>query len=152
MTTMQRNKVLAQINVARAIAPLDDQKMHGFVSQLDEINRLAENAPGFIWRLQTEFGDATDIQAFDDPQMIVNMSVWDSMQSLKSYVYSGEHLAAVKRRAEWFHRIRTPHLALWWISEGHVPSINEGLEALTNIARFGSTQKAFTFAKPYKPN
>lgn len=149
---MQKNKVLAQINVARAIAPLDDQKMHGFVTQLDEINRLAESAPGFIWRLQTEFGDATDIQAFDDPQMIVNMSVWDSIQSLKSYVYSGEHLDAVKRRAEWFHRISTPHLALWWISEGHVPSINEGLEALTNIARFGSTHKAFTIAKPFKPN
>lgn len=89
---------LAQVNIAKAKAPLDDPVMKGFVDQLDHINQLAENSPGFIWRLKTEDGDATAIQMFDDPLIIVNMSVWESLEALRNYAYSGEHLTALKSR------------------------------------------------------
>src|SRR3990167_3209696 len=96
---------LAQINIARARAPLDQPLMSGFVQQLAPINALAERSPGFVWRLQSEAGDATSIQVFEDPLIIVNLSVWASFEALKAYVYSGEHLEVMKCKRHWMEKM-----------------------------------------------
>lgn len=141
---------LAQVNIAKAKAPLDDPVMKGFVDQLDHINRLAENSPGFIWRLKTEDGDATAIRMFDDPLIIVNMSVWESLEALQSYVYSGDHLAALKSRKSWFERLDGPTLALWWVPAGRMPAIESAKIALEKIRKHGASSEAFTFAKLFQ--
>lgn len=140
---------LAQINIARALAPLDTPIMQGFVEQLDYVNALAEGSPGFVWRLKTEAGDATEIQAFDDPLIIVNMSVWTSHEALKQYVYSGDHLNVLKNRKSWFDKLETPSLALWWIPAGTVPTLEMAKQALASLQQNGPTPAAFTFAHPF---
>lgn len=140
---------LAQVNVARARAPLDQPLMKGFVDQLDYINALADAHPGFVWRLQTEEGDATSVQAFDDPLVIVNLSVWRSIEMLKDYVYTGEHLQVLRGRKEWFDKLPGPSLALWWVPAGHLPSVLEARQRLEQLWRDGPTADAFTFAKPF---
>ena len=102
---------LAQINVARALAPLDDPRLAGFVARLDEINALADRSPGFVWRLQSDSGNATDIQVSDDPLTIVNMSVWRDLDSLFAYVYRSDHLQVMAQRRQWFEK---PAGALTW--------------------------------------
>jgi hypothetical protein len=140
---------LAQVNIARAVATLDSPLMQGFVDQLDHINRLAEAAPGFVWRLQTEEGDATAVKISDDDLTIVNLSVWESFESLKSYVYSGEHLTVLKNKKNWFEKSSSPTLALWWVPVGTLPSIEAALSALKLIKENGSTLEAFTFSRPF---
>src|SRR5437868_13009673 len=117
---------LAQFNLAHMRAPLTDPVMAGFVDQLEHINAVADGAAGFVWRLQTEGGDATSLQPYDDPLIIVNMSVWESAEALMQYVYRGEHAAPLRDRAEWFRPAPPPLLALWWIEAGHVPTVAEG--------------------------
>lgn len=141
---------LAQINIARAKAPLDSPVMKGFVDRLDEINSLAESSSGFIWRLQTDEGDATAIQAFDDPKVIVNMSVWESINQLKAFVYKSIHTELLQQKNEWFDKSRTPHQVLWWIPAGHIPTVEEGKTKLELLVKNGSTEQAFTFAKPHQ--
>jgi len=140
---------LAQINIAWALAPMESQIMKGFVDQLEPINALADGSEGFVWRLQTEEGDATSLQVFDDPAMIVNMSVWDGFESLKSYVYSSEHLSLIQAKKAWFAKLSSPALALWWIPEGHVPSVEEGKAALARLTDQGPSVDAFSFSKPF---
>ncbi len=135
---------LAQINIARVRAPLDDPLMEGFVSRLDAINRVADNAPGFVWRLQTESGDATSIRAYDDERIIVNMSVWESPDVLFEYVYQSQHIEPLRLRQEWFEKLDGPHLALWWIPVGHIPTPQEGKERLEHLQAHGPTPHAFT--------
>ncbi len=135
----------AQINMARARAPLTDPRLADFVAQLDEINALAEQSPGFVWRLQTETGNATDIEVGGDPRLIVNMSVWESPEALFDYVYKSGHLRVLSRRKEWFERLETPSVALWWIPVGTLPTIEDGLARLDHLARHGLTERAFTF-------
>ena len=101
--------------MARAQATLTDPRLAEFVAQLDEINALADRSPGFVWRLQTDAGNATDIKVSDDPRLIVNMSVWESLDALTAYVYKSGHLRVLSRRKEWFERLDTPSIALWWI-------------------------------------
>lgn len=140
---------LAQINIAKARDAMDSETMKGFVDRLDEINALADKSPGFIWRLQTEEGDATSIQAFGDPALIVNMSVWEDIDSLRHYVYKSVHVELVRDRDAWFSKILQAHQTLWWIPAGHIPSVEEGKEKLQYIDRNGPTENAFTFAKPF---
>ena len=142
---------LAQINVARMRAPLDSELMRGFTSQLEAINALADRAPGFVWRLQTPDGDATSLRVFDDPLMLVNMSVWESLEALHAYVYGGAHLGPMRDRRQWFEKLETPVLALWWIPAGHVPSVDEGKGKLDELARLGPTPSAFTFRAAFPP-
>jgi len=146
---MTRKYQLAQINIAKAKAPLDSPIMQGFVEQLDHINALAENSPGFVWRLKTEEGDATAIQAFEDELLIVNMSVWESLESLKEYVYSGDHLTVLKNKKSWFEKPTSPMLALWWVPAGHRPTLESAKIALRMLEEKGSSPEAFTFAQPY---
>lgn len=140
---------LAQVNIARARAPMDHPLMRGFVEQLAPINALAEASPGFVWRLQTEEGDATSIQAFDDPQIIVNLSLWESLEALRDYVYAGPHLELLKQRKEWMEKVDGPSLALWWLPAGQLPTLEDARRALQSLAEKGSTAEAFSFARPF---
>jgi len=142
---------LAQINIARARADMESDIMRGFVDRLDEINALAEESPGFLWRLKDDSGNATDIQAFDDPLMIVNMSVWRDIDSLKHFVYRTNHVDLLRDRDAWFEKTAEAHQALWWVPAGQWPTITEGVERLSYLQDHGPSDKAFTFAHPSEP-
>ena len=140
---------LAQINIGRLIAPIDDPKIAGFVAQLDPINALAERSRGFVWRLQSASGNATDITYNDDPFVIVNMSVWESFEALRDYVYASKHIEVLRERAKWFEKMEKPHYCLWWAPAGHVPTIAEGRERLEHYQRHGATEYSFWFSQRY---
>ena len=139
---------LAQINIAKAKAAMDSLVMKGFVDRLDEINQLADNSAGFVWRLKSEEGAAT-ISAFEDPSIIVNMSVWQDLDALKNYVYKSVHLELLKEKNSWFDKMADAHQVLWWIPASHIPSVAEGKEKLIYIQEHGATEFAFNFAKNF---
>jgi hypothetical protein len=136
---------IAQINVATAVEPLDHPQLADFVAQLDDVNALADSSPGFIWRLQSESGNATDIQASIDPKFIVNMSVWASVESLFDFAYKSAHRLVMARRREWFQRPEGAYQVLWWVPEGHKPTVEEGLARLAKLNAEGPSSQAFTF-------
>jgi hypothetical protein len=140
---------LAQVNIGRAVAPMDSPEMAGFVSQLKPINALADSSPGFVWRLQTEAGDATAIQPYDDPRININMSVWESVETLKDFVYKSGHIVPLRDRLKWFEKPSEAHLAMWWIPAGHIPSIAEARDRLQFRRTWGDTAVAFSFGSPY---
>lgn len=140
---------LAQINIGRMLAPLDDPLMAGFVERLDTINALADGSPGFIWRLQTAEGDATAVRAYDDERIIINMSVWESLEALTAFVYASAHRPVMQRRRQWFERFNGAYIALWWIPEGHLPGVEEARERLDYMRVHGPTPFAFSFARPF---
>ena len=142
---------VAQFNIARMRAPLDDPIMAGFVDQLDYINSVADRAEGFVWRMQTEEGDSTAIRAYGDEPIIVNMSVWESLESLHDYVYRSDHMGPMRQRKEWFVRSEGPSLVLWWIPEGVTPTVADGKARLDHLAQQGPSRKAFTFKKWFPP-
>jgi hypothetical protein len=140
---------LAQVNIARMRAPLDNPQMAAFVTALDPVNAIADASPGFVWRLQDEAGDATAIRPFDDPAMMINMSVWESVEALAAFVYrQGDHRAIMRRRVEFFTRPEVS-MALWWVAIGHRPTPAEALARLETLRRLGPSLEAFTFARPY---
>lgn len=148
---MNKNFHLAQVNIARLLAPIDDPIIQEFVDNLAPINTLADKAKGFIWRLQTEEGNATEIQAYDDPLIIVNMSVWQDVASLKQYTYHSDHIAIMRRRREWFEKFDGIHFVMWWVPAGHVPTPIEAKEKLAHLKQHGETAVAFTFRSPFPP-
>jgi hypothetical protein len=136
---------LAQINAGRIVAPTDSPIMHGFMSQLEAINAIADRSPGFVWRLQTDAGNATSVLAFDHPFDLLNMSVWESVETLKEYVYKSAHIGPLKDRLKWFEKPTKPHIALWWIPAGHIPTVAEAVERLEFRRAMGDTPVAFSF-------
>jgi len=140
---------IAQINIGRLVAPIDDPRIADFVAQLAPINALADQAPGFVWRLQSSAGNATDIAYSDDPFVIVNMSVWESVGQLRDYVYRSNHLQVFEDRAKWFAKMNQPHYCLWWIRVGHIPTVMEGRERLERYQQHGPTPFSFWFSKLY---
>lgn len=136
---------LAQINVGRLVAPPGDARVAPFFDALDRINALADRSPGFIWRLQSESGNATDVQTTSDPLFLVNMSVWADAESLFEFVYRSAHTPEMARRREYFERFESAYQALWWVPAGHVPSVDEGLSRLWRLDRYGPTREAFSF-------
>jgi len=138
---------LAQINIGRLVAPIEDPRIAEFVAQLDAINALADAAPGFVWRLQSASGNATDIPFNDDPSVMVNMSVWESLESLRNYVYRSDHMRVLRDRGKWFEKMDKPHYCLWWVPAGHIPSVAEGRERVEHYQRRGSTQYSFWFSQ-----
>jgi hypothetical protein len=142
---------LAQLNVARFKAPPGDPVLADFMAALDPINVIADAAPGFVWRLQTDEGNATSIHAFEDDLMLVNMSVWESVEALADYVYSERHLAVMRRRREWTVRLPEQHICLWWIPAGAIPTVEEAVERLDQLRAHGPTPHAFTFKKRFSP-
>jgi Domain of unknown function (DUF3291) len=145
-----RTHHIAQVNIALPQAPIDSPLLADFVSLLDPINELADRSPGFVWRLQTDEGNSTAIRAFDDERLIVNMSVWESIESLWAFVYDRAHLDVMRRRREWFERIRM-HLCLWWVPAGHAPSVAEAESRLAHMRAHGPTLHAFTFKRRFGP-
>lgn len=143
---------LAQLNIARFRAPMDDPQLADFVAALDPINHLAEDAPGFVWRLTDEgSNNATSITFYDDPLLLVNMSVWTDVESLRQYVYRSAHTDLLRRRKEWAVPLDEVHLVLWWVPAGHTPDLDEANERLTVLEAEGPTEEAFTFARPFPP-
>lgn len=140
---------LAQLNIARARAPLDDPLLADFMAALDRINGLAEASPGFVWRLQSDGGNATDIRAYDDPHMLINLSLWESPEALFDFVYKTGHAKIMTRRGEWFERMSTPSTVLWWVPAGHRPSLAEATERLEHLTKDGATPWAFTFKQRF---
>ena len=140
---------LAQVNIGRLAAPLDSPQLAGFVNQLDPVNAVADAAPGFVWRLQTEDGNATAFRVFDDEWLMVNMSVWDSVEALLDYVYGAEHRAVLRGRREWFVRLTEAVTALWWVPAGHRPSVAEAEQRLVLLRRHGPTPEAFTLRETF---
>jgi heme-degrading monooxygenase HmoA len=139
---------VAQLNVARLLAPIESPTLSGFVRRLDEVNAVADAAPGFVWRLQSESGNATDIRPWGD-DVIVNMSVWESVDALRDYVYGPEHAAVLRRRREWFSVLGAPHLVLWWVPVGHRPDLAEARQRLDLLERDGPSAAAFTLRQPF---
>jgi len=141
---------LAQMNIARFNASMDDPSMAGFVEMLDPINHQADAAPGFVWRLTDEgSNNATSIEFYEDPLLLLNMSVWRDVASLRNYVYRTQHVDMVKRRKEWADAMESNYIVLWWVPMGHTPDIAEGDAKLKLLEANGPTAEAFTFAKPF---
>jgi uncharacterized protein DUF3291 len=140
---------LAQINIGRLIAPIDDPRIAQFVAQLEPINALADKAPGFVWRLQSASGNATDIAYNDDPSIMLNMSVWESLEALRDYAYKSDHMKVLRDRAKWFEKMDKPYYCLWWIPAGHIPTAAEGRERLEHCQKHGATAFSFWFSQHF---
>ncbi len=143
---------MAQVNIGRVRAALDDPQMAGFMNRLDEINALADGSPGFVWRLQTSAGNATYFRPFDDDQILLNMSVWRTIEELRHYVYRTTHAELLRQRHEWFEAFNGVYTALWWVPAGHIPSIDEAKKRLAHLEAHGPTQFAFTFKTTFQPD
>jgi len=144
---------LAQINIARMLAPIDDPIMAEFVAQLPPINALADASPGFVWRLQSESGDATSIKIYDDELIIINITVWESVESLREFAYRSAHVGVMRDRKRWFEIFDDPYYALWWIPAGELPSTEEGKERLDHLRENGDSAFAFSFKNVFpKPS
>src|SRR4051794_24481782 len=142
---------LAQLNIALPREPLEAPLLADFVAALEPVNVTADTSPGFIWRLQTEDGDATGIKAFGDDRLVVNLSVWESLEALRAFVYGNRrHRDVMRRRREWFERLEL-HLVLWWVRAGHVPSVAEAEERLAQLEAAGPSPGAFTFRRHFAP-
>jgi Domain of unknown function (DUF3291) len=151
------NYVLAQVNVGRLLAPLDSPPIADFMAALDPVNAVADAAPGFVWRLQTEDGNATAMGGFAADAVgavggiLINMSVWESVEALGAYVYGEAHVAVLRRRREWFSRMKDAYSALWWIPRGHVPSVREAEDRVKYLRVHGPTAHAFTLREHFPP-
>ena len=139
---------LAQLNIARLLAPLDDPKLADFVANLERVNVLADNTPGFVWRLVGDGADATSLRPFEE-DVIVNMTVWENIESLYQYAYYSDHADIFRRRGEWFHKPVEAMVVLWWIPEGHIPTVAEAKERLLHLRAHGATPFAFTFKQQF---
>jgi Domain of unknown function (DUF3291) len=140
---------LAQYNVARLLAPLDDPRLADFVANLERINTLGDRSPGFVWRLQTDNGNSTSVRVQDDPMIIVNFTVWESTEALFEYAYHSAHVDVFRRRREWFEEPKTPYLVLWWIPAGEIPTVDEAERRLAHLRAHGPTPRAFTFKQRF---
>ena len=141
---------LAQLNIGRLLAPVASAEIAGFVAQLAPINALAEASPGFVWRLKTPAGDATAVRAFDDDLMIINLSVWTTIEALRAFTYDSAHVDVLRGRRAWFERSVAAHLVLWWVPAGHQPSIEEAIDRLETLRRDGPSASAFTLRTTFE--
>jgi hypothetical protein len=142
---------VAQLNIGRLRAPLDDPRIDDFRNNLARINALAEASPGFVWRLQDDAGNATGIKLFEDDLEIVNLSVWRSIEELADFAYRSAHVELLRRRRDFFEPPTQPILVLWWIEEGTVPTPHEALSRLDRLRTHGPTPTAFTFRHRFDP-
>ena len=138
-------KYLAQLNIARLQKPIDHPQIAEFKNNIDRINELAEKSRGFVWRLKDEYGSAVSIEAFDDPLIIVNMSVWETVEDLRNYVFNSDHVDILRKRKDWFEKYEGNHLVMWWIEPNHIPTLDEAKERLEYLDKNGESEYAFTF-------
>lgn len=141
---------LAQLNIALMKAPIDSPVLADFVANLDRINALADGAPGFVWRLQTDDGNAMAFRPFGD-DYLVNMSTWTDVESLSAYAYKTAHVEIMRRRAEWFEHMREAYAVLWWVPAGHRPTPEEAKARLEMLRERGPSPEAFTFKSAFPP-
>lgn len=142
---------LAQLNVAKSVAPMESEQLKDFVEGLDPVNATAEASDGFVWRLKDETGNATNIIAFDDPDLLINMSVWESVKSLKDFMFKTHHIDFLKLKKEWFVVEEQATYVLWWVPKGHHPSPEEAMQRLEHLRMHGDTPYAFSFKKHFTP-
>ncbi|MGB0679452.1 MAG: DUF3291 domain-containing protein [Polyangiales bacterium] len=144
---------LAQYNTARILAELDDPKMRGFVDNLDRINALADKAPGFVWRVQTERGHSVDLRPYPDKKILITLSVWESVAAVRHFTYAaaGEHAGMLRQRDQWFEHPEGEYIALWWIPAGTLPTVPQAVERLEHLRQFGPTPYVFNFKKTFAP-
>ncbi|MEO7213807.1 DUF3291 domain-containing protein [Mucilaginibacter sp.] len=140
---------LAQINIAKMLAPIDSPVMAEFVANLDGINTLAEGSEGFVWRLKDEENNATAIRVFDDDFIIVNMSVWENAEFLHRFVYGSMHVEIFKQRKKWFEQMKDMHMAMWYIPAGYTLTASDGVERLSYLRANGETPYAFTYRSKF---
>lgn len=140
---------LAQVNIGRVRAPIDDPMLASFVARLEDINALADATPGFVWRLQTDAGDATAFRPYEDDRILVNLSVWEGPEQLRQFVYRSAHVDVMRQRKAWFERFDGMYYALWWVPAGHTPSIDEAKERLEHLRVHGESAHSFSFAKVF---
>ena len=136
---------LAQINIARLLAPIDDPLLAEFVAQLPSVNALADQSPGFVWRLQSESGDATSIKVYEDDMIIVNLTVWENPDALRAFAYKSDHSGFLRDRKRWFEKFEGPYYAMWWVPAGHIPTTDEAKERLEYLREHGDSPYAFSF-------
>jgi len=142
---------LAQLNIALPVEPLTSARLAEFVALLEPVNALADAAPGFVWRLQTEDGDATAVRGFGDDRLIVNMSVWKSLDALAAFVFAGPHAQVMRRRRAWFTQLREAYTVLWWVPVGVIPTVADAQDRLAALRRYGPTPYAFTMQRAFPP-
>lgn len=142
---------LAQINIARMVASLDSPVMAEFVNNLDRINALAESSPGFVWRLKGEGNDATSLRPYDDDMLIVNMSVWKTVEDLQQYVYRSGHVDVMRKRKQFFSKMEQAFMGMWWIPAGHIPTVQEAKDHLEHLRAHGESDHTFTFRRIFPP-
>jgi Domain of unknown function (DUF3291) len=149
--------VLAQVNIGRLLAPIDSPLIADFVAALDPVNAVADAAPGFVWRMETEDGNALAVRGFEQDGVgsgggiLINMSVWESVEALAAYVYGDAHLAVLRRRREWYERMRDAYAALWWIPRGHIPTVAEAEDRVEHVRAHGPTPYAFSLKQHFPP-
>jgi heme-degrading monooxygenase HmoA len=150
--TSQRRFELAQVNIALPREPLDVPLLADFVTALAPVNAAADSSPGFVWRLATDEGNATAVRAFGDERLIVNLSVWESLEALRAFVYGQRaHRDVLRHRREWFERLGESTVVLWWVPAGHRPSIAEAEQRLAALHADGPTPAAFSFRESFAP-
>lgn len=140
---------LAQLNIAKMKFGMDDPSMADFVTALDPVNASADKHPGFIWRLASEDDPPADLAEFEQQGWLVNMSVWEDLDSLRAFVSSPRHLAIMRRRAEWFEKLPEATMVLWWVNAGHRPGFSEAMQRLEQLRAQGPGPGAFTFGQPF---
>lgn len=140
---------LAQLNIANAVASMDSPEMAGFVARLDEIHELSDNADGFIWRWESGSVDSSVVDIFGDPRLLVNLSLWESVESLKHFVYKTVHVELIRDREAWFDKMPEMHQVVWWVPEGHIPSVTEAKQKLDTLRADGPSEAGFSMARPY---
>jgi hypothetical protein len=148
---MKKGYHIAQVNIARMLAPLDDPQLAGFVARLEDINALADSSPGFVWRLQTDDGDATALRPYDDDLILFNFSVWETPEQLREFVYRSAHVGVMRQRKSWFERFEGMYYALWWVPAGYIPSVEEAKQRLEHLRLYGDSKVAFSFARLFPP-
>ena len=139
---------LAELNVARLKAPLDSPELNDFVDNLDRINALAEGSEGFVWRFKEDGNDATTVRPLGD-DVIINLSTWRDVASLKAFAYQSAHAPVMRRRREWFTRMAEAYMVLWWVKAGHQPPVAEAVARLEQLRREGPSMQAFTFREAF---
>lgn len=140
---------LAQVNIGIAKGEMDSEMMKVFADNLDPINAIAESSVGFVWRLKDDAGNATDIAFSGNPKELVNMSVWESVETLKHFMFKTHHIDFLKRKKEWFETPTQANYVLWWVPVGHIPTIEEAKQKLDLIRQNSETTEAFSFKKVF---
>ena len=143
---------LVSFNAAKMRGPIDDAVMAGFVAGLDPVNAAAESSPGFVWRLTDDSRDGVSARPYpDDDLVIITLSVWESVDALRAFVYRTEHVEFLRQRREWFDPMDGPIHVMWWIDEGTTPTSAEGVARLAELAENGPSPRAFGFRDVFDP-